>query len=337
MMKSEGFYYGGLRSDGVYTQMCDSCFTSQKNIVLDIQSHAVKQKIIELAKKELSNRKIPYTDFCIADGSGGIFCSEFKIIDSDFYTEKKDNDVTVSGDIFSEKIQEEIEKNAAEKNKNLLRAQRFISACNNINNDVIRLTESYINRTKINRFSFNLWQKISNGMKGHIGTETKRYVTCLTAEGVELNMSAFDELCKKMLVINDRTGACARIIIDRLRRYAISSGYDIISCPCTVNENLIEHLIIPELEYGVFTSKHYHRDDFNNVRKIYAKRFLYPSVENIKVRTDFSIRTYRRLMDEVFVSLENIKETNRNLDKIILVNTDINKLNKIVKSIILNS
>ena len=326
MMKSEGFYYGGLCSDGVYTQMCDSCFTSKKNIVLDIQSHAVKQKIFDLAKTELSARNIPYTNFCIADGSGGIFCSELKIIDSDFYTEKRDSDVIIFCDNFSGKIQEEIEKSTAEKNKSVLRAQRFISACNSINNDVIRLTESYINRKKIYRFSFNLWQKISNGMKGHIGTETKRYVTSLTAEGVELNMSAFDELCRKMLVINDRSGACAKIIVDRLRRYAIGSGYDIISCPCTVNENLIEHLIIPELEFGVFTSKHYHRDDFNNARKIYAKRFLYPSVENIKVRTDFSIRTYRRLMDEVFTSLENIKKTDRIVDKLFFENTDTDKL-----------
>lgn len=332
-MTSNCFYYGVLGSDGYHTQFCDPCFESKKTIIIDIRSHAVKQNIFDFVKAELSLRQIPYTDFCIAEGSGGVWCTEFKIIDSDFYKEKKENDLIVHSDFFSEKVQKEIEENIAEKNKNILRAQRFISACNSINNDVIRLTENYINKTKINRFSFNLWQRISNGIKGHIGTETKRYVTCLTAEGAELNMSAFDKYCNKMLVINDRTGACANIIADRLRRYALGSGYDVISCPCTVNENFIEHLIIPELEFGVFTSKYYHRDDFKNCRKIYAKRFLFSSVENIKVRTDFSIRTYRKLMNEVFVSLERVKETDKKLDEVSLKNTDINEINKSVKSI----
>ena len=98
--------------------------------------------------------------------------------------------------------------------------------------------------------------------------------------------------------------------------------YDVISCPCTVNADTVEHLIIPELSFGVFTSKYYHRDDFENSRRIYAKRFMYQNAENIKLRTDFSLKAYRSLMNEAFASLEKIGECDRRLNEILYPTTD---------------
>lgn len=312
ILENNCFYYGTLRTDGYRSLMCNPEFDSEKTYMFDIHSFALKQQLFGFIKDELERRNIPYTDLCISDGSGGIFCKKFKIIDSDFCEENNENYPR----IFSEKDKENnVENMLVEREKNLLRAQRYITVCNCVNDDIFRLTERYINKSKINICTSRLWRRISKGMKGQIGTEKKRYVTCLTADGVELNMEAFDIYCENILVIKDKTGVCAKLITDRIRSYALSSGYDIICCPCAVNENIIEHIIIPELQFGIFTSKYYHHAEFENCKTVYAKQFMLSNVENIKNRIDFSLKAYRNLMNEVFTSLERINKCNRIIDR----------------------
>lgn len=333
-MKNNCFYYGVLNESGFRSLMCGSEFDSGKNIVLNCHSVFIKQQIFDSVKSELERKNILYTDFCTADGSGGVFCEKFRIIDSDFCNKNNESFLNFSVENLNDSDTKNVDAFLYEKEKQLQRAQRFISACKSINRDVIRLAEPYINKNKIDSFSSRLWQRTTNGMKGHVGTETKRFVTCLTADGSELNMEAFDICCEKMLVINDRIGACAERITDNIRSYALGAGYDVISCPCSIDETIIEHIIIPELSFGIFTSKYYHRADFENSRKIYAKRFMFPDVDDIKFRVDFSLKAYRKLMDEVFVSLEKVKQIDKNIDRIYSENFDCNEINKKLFSIL---
>lgn len=328
-MFSSCFYGGVFTEDGYRAAMPESEFADVPKIIVSGGSPAIKQKIFDMTEAELCGKNIDYSELCADEKICGILCEKFLIFDSDFCQDFSENTVSFSLEKFLKSdsvFQKKIKKFSAEKNREILRARRFLSACKNVSDDMMRLEGAYLNRKKINVFTSELWQRITLGMNGHIGRETRRFVTCLTADGNELNMEAFDTYCEKMLVIADRTGTCAREIVDRLRGYALGSGYDVISCPCAVNGEIIEHMIIPELSFGVFTSKYYHRDDFENARKIYAKRFLYPSVESIKNRIDFSVKTYRNLMDEVFVSLEKIKKTETEVDEIICKKTDMTGL-----------
>lgn len=338
-MNESCFYYGVITPDGYRSLMNESEFSNRKNFIVEGQSPAVKRENFSFVKARLTAEKTPYTEFCIADGCGGIFCEKFKICDEDFIGKspcsyekillKKFQNYPVKND-----FENETENINILKEKELLRCRRFLEACRTVQNDLLRLEQPYINREKINRFTSDVWQKITNGMKGRVGTETRRFVTCITADGSELNMEAFDSYCEKMLVISDRTGGCAGIITDRLRRYALGSGYDVISCPCTLNPDTVEHLIIPELNFGVFTSKHFHRADFENSRKIYAKRFVYRSADEIKIRTDFSLKAYRQLMNEAFASLKRIDELNRRLDGIYYGRTDFSALKNYISELL---
>ncbi|MCQ2484997.1 MAG: hypothetical protein MJ168_06650 [Clostridia bacterium] len=328
-MKNSCFYYGVFSPDGYTSLMSDSENPSIKKYIVNGYSPAVKQELFDFIKSELEKNKYDYTDLCIADGSGGVRCDSFQICDS-FFCPDGEETLLKSFQKTDEKSQKNAEKVLMQREKNLLRCQRFLSACNSIQNDIFRLEKPYVDDKKINRFTTRLWNRISNGLKGHVGVETVRYVTCPTADGIELNMEAFDNYCEKMLVIKDRTGTCAWEIIERIRRYALGSGYDVIRCPCTTNSEITEHIIIPELSFGIFTSKYYHRDDFENSRKIYSKRFLFHSVESIKLRTDFCLRAYRSLMNEVFSSLEEIESCDRKLDEIFYNATDMNALKNYV-------
>lgn len=330
-MKSNCFYYGVFTADGFRSLATDSALPSERNLIVNGQSPAVKQELFDFIKQRLKQRKISYTDLCSSSGSIGLHCEKFKIVDGEFSTFSVENFTPIYLENF-QKEQQNPKEIFEKREKNILRAKRFLSACNCIKDDIIRLEEPYINHTKINGFTRRLWQKISGEMKGRIGTESIRSITCLTADGSELNMEAFDIYCNKVLVISDSSGAVSRIIVDRLRRYALGSGYDVISCQCALGET--EHIIIPELKYGVFSSRYYHRSDFRNERKIYAKRFLFPSADSIKIRTDFSLKAYRAMMNEVFVSLREVEKCDKILDLIYYNSTDMEQLKTSVEQIL---
>ena len=134
-------------------------------------------------------------------------------------------------------------------------------------------------------------------------------------ESAELNMKAFDA-CERLAVIVDKTGAVSTMIIDRLRRYALGSGYDVVSCICSLDGKTVEHIIVPELSFGAFSSEHYHRILPKKERRVFASRFHTMDSELYKNRINFSLKAYRSLMNEAFESLIGAQTEERKINYI---------------------
>ena len=342
------FYYGVYSPDGYYSLTSRPVFTDNYGYVVKGYSSSVKQKLFDCIKSELDARNMDYIDFCTAEGSDGIYSPDagFHIINGTFPDTAEPLTYGATDEIFSlsdyqdceflEYHSLEINDCLNERKKQIERCRRFLSASQSISNDIIRLENENIDIAKINRYTARLWQRYGGKLIGRVGTETKRFVSCITADGVELNMEAFDIFCDNIVVLVDKTGACSRIITDRLRRYALSAGYDVISCLCPMNVCAgAEHIIIPQLRFGVFVSKYYHRADFPNSRKTFAKRFLKASADQTKHRIDFSLKAYRKLMNEAFASLEAVDKCNRELDCYYMTATNMEALtNNILKKIL---
>lgn len=84
----------------------------------------------------------------------------------------------------------------------------------------------------------------------------------------------------------------------------------------------------------MFVSKYYHRADFSNSRRVFAKRFISSSSENIKHRMDFSLKAYKKMMDESFDSIAEKENCDRELDCIFYSATDIDKLTEKAMSVL---
>ncbi len=327
-MISNCFYYGVYSPKGYCSLSARPTFETGRNIALKSYSHTLKQVLFEKIKLELNNRGESYIEFCTADGCEGVYSkdADIRVLDATYCEIDDEMFTTVSLDSNSS-ILTPTDEILLKRNNAALRARRFLSACRLISNDMTRLDSENIDLAKINRFSSRLWSSTGGVLTGSVGTEHKRFVTCFTPDGVELNMDAFDIYCDRVTVICDKTGAVSRRITDRVRRYALSAGYDVISCICPMNIDLgAEHLIIPELKYGIFTCKHYHKPDFANSRKISAGRFLTEESFKTKNRVDFSFKAYRHLMQEVFVSLKEIKHCDEELDEIYFNETLLNNV-----------
>lgn len=335
-MISNCFYYGVYSPQGFYSLASRPNFAAKRNFILKSYSKKFKQDVFDALKTVLDRQSMVYTDFCADDRSIGIYCADadFRIIDGTY-----DNYDNGPADDFFDFTQNNFDNYVEEildiRKRSVERAVRFLSACRCINNDMVRLNIADMDIAKINRYTSRLWSNVSTGLKGTVGTEHKRFVTCITAEGVELNMEAFDIYCKKVITICDRIGVCAGRIADRIRRYALSSGYDVISCMCPLNVNAgPEHLIIPELKLGIFTCKHYHRAYFENGRRISASRFLSTDESTTKHRLDFSFKAYRRLMQEVFTSLENVRMCDIELDSLFYEENTEQAVSNIIQKVI---
>lgn len=319
-MDNSCFYYGANTADGVHSGIFES-EKIEKILVVKGGSPELKDKIFielseEIVQKSIQNKMLFSFENCC-----GIYCAEEKILiaDEKILKEKQIENaekIIDLNELFSETIPQELlhiyEK---EYDKKIKRSGRFLSAADSVKKDAMRIDAKSVNIGSVVNYSSKLWKKLGAEMQGSIGTETRKFVSCITPDGAELNMKAFDA-CERLAVIVDKTGAVSTMIIDRLRRYALGSGYDVVSCICSLDGKTVEHIIVPELSFGAFSSEHYHRILPKKERRVFASRFHTTDSELYKNRINFSLKAYRSLMNEAFESLIGAQTEERKINYI---------------------
>lgn len=337
-MEDSCFYYGVHTADGICSGIFDPKAV-EKIFVVSGGSPELKCRIFIALSEELAQKGIENEMLFSYESCCGIICKDEKILiaDKNFSEEtqiKNAEKIFILDEIFSEKISRElIHIYEKEYVKKIDRCRRFLSAADSIKKDALRIDLRSVNIGSVVSYSSKLWKKLGAEMKGCVGTETKKLVSCITPEGVELNMKAFDG-CERLTVIVDKTGAVSTMIVDRLRRYALGSGYDVVSCVCSLDGKTVEHIIVPELKFGAFSSEHYHRILPKKERRVFAARFHTKDGELYKNRLNFSLKAYRSLMNEAFDSLVGAQAEERKLNYIFSGISDVyGVVDEIIKSI----
>lgn len=319
-MDNSCFYYGANTADGVHSGIFEP-EKIEKILVVKGGSPELKDKIFIELSEELVQKSIQNEMLFSFENCCGIYCAEEKILiaDEKILKEKQIENaekIIDLNELFSETIPKELlhiyEK---EYDKKIKRSGRFLSAADSVKKDAMRIDAKSVNIGSVVNYSSKLWKKLGAEMQGSIGTETRKFVSCITPDGAELNMKAFDA-CERLAVIVDKTGAVSTMIIDRLRRYALGSGYDVVSCICSLDGKTVEHIIVPELSFGAFSSEHYHRILPKKERRVFASRFHTTDSELYKNRINFSLKAYRSLMNEAFESLIGAQTEERKINYI---------------------
>lgn len=319
-MDNSCFYYGANTADGVHSGIFEP-EKIEKILVVKGGSPELKDKIFIELSEELVQKSIQNEMLFSFENCCGIYCAKEKILiaDEKILKEKQIENaekIIDLNELFSETIPKELlhiyEK---EYDKKIKRSGRFLSAADSVKKDAMRIDAKSVNIGSVVNYSSKLWKKLGAEMQGSIGTETRKFVSCITPDGAELNMKAFDA-CERLAVIVDKTGAVSTMIIDRLRRYALGSGYDVVSCICSLDGKTVEHIIVPELSFGAFSSEHYHRILPKKERRVFASRFHTTDSELYKNRINFSLKAYRSLMNEAFESLIGAQTEERKINYI---------------------
>lgn len=203
------------------------------------------------------------------------------------------------------------------------RCSAFISAAKGISDECRRSESQYINKSYLNRFAAKLWRAHGYPPTGKVGRETRYFADVLTGLGMKFDHELFNSFCTKASVINDFSTVVSSSIVDKIRLYALSCGFDVITLVDFSDAASPRHVIIPQLEYGIYSAVFSDDADIINAKRIRKNRFFnqeYPDF--FKSKAAFCKKACSELTDEAAKSIRTIESLQKQLDKIFLEATD---------------
>ncbi|MBQ8227728.1 MAG: hypothetical protein IJZ88_01810 [Clostridia bacterium] len=337
----KAFYHSAYTNNGFKHIRLNSYNPDSFRYILKGNSGKVKENLFSKITDVLNKKNI---DFCLSRNYDGRVCG-LKSEDESFIicdgTHPFSDDAAtfgaVDGIISLENFQqssvlrkksEDIVSLTQSVSEQERRCQRFLNAAAGINKDKKRLEKEIADSRKISRYSAKLWSTYGCPPSGTVGVEKKYFLSVPVSNGIKFDCTDIKDICDTAILIEGSAGYCSEMIIDRVRRYALSSGADVVSFKSFLDfDGVPEHIVIPALRFGVFTQQKEMTLAGLNVKKVRAKRFILSEMgESAKVRLQFNQRAYQSLIKEASESIKYIDKYNRELDDIYVESTDENSL-----------
>lgn len=193
----------------------------------------------------------------------------------------------------------------------------FLYAAKGVDNDTASIVLSALKIERLHKFAEKLSDAKLTSLSDKEGSVKKRFLSGLTPEGFVLFRDTLSEMCEDIYVLDDPYGHASAVILKVLSMKAKEQGINSILCYCPLSpEYKTEHLIIPDLSLGFFTSNRYHPDDFSGAKHIDCKRFLSADIlGRHKNRIAFNNRSRDELVNEAIKKLEKAKNIHDELEK----------------------
>lgn len=195
-------------------------------------------------------------------------------------------------------------------------AAAYITAAGELIYDNLRLSEHFTNQNKVQQFATKLALRLIPKRKKHTPIEWVRFLGGVTPKGVVAYSKTIDQFYKNVVVIDDKYGTVAGIIMNVVRTIALDSGYEIITLKNPfLPSKLIDHILIPELslafvreyEYMKFSEEH---------RRIHARRFVDVNLmRSVRGRLTFNRRLTRELLLGAVSTLTKAKNVHDQMEK----------------------
>ena len=233
----------------------------------------------------------------------------------------------------SDKLRENSDKiiTLTNKNKFLHRiASGYLKAAKQLMTDNLNIINKYVDKNKLENFSRKLCKKYIPKKYG-IGFEWVRFLEGITPKGV-ISL-ANEKITENMVVIEDSFGIVSDKIINHIRLYALSNGYDIITIKnAFLPSSLLDGIIIPELSLSFLRESEY--SIFQNTRKIHSKRFM--DIELLKAyknRVKANKKTINSLISFATDTLKDAKSVHDQLESCYISAMDFESLNLFAEKI----
>lgn len=172
-----------------------------------------------------------------------------------------------------QKSRERIGALAAENSRLHSRAASYTAAASRLLGESRRIAEQYTDREKAVAFGKAIAKKHIPQSKSR-PTEQVRFLSSVTPLGVVYYRSSAQKICPQILEIEDNYGAAAGIILDTIRKEAVDRGHFVINCRCPLRPlDKTDHILLPDLGFGVCTVNRYLASSETEIRKIHYQRF----------------------------------------------------------------
>ena len=205
----------------------------------------------------------------------------------------------------------------------------FLSAAKSVSDDANRFVCASLRLDKLKKFAAKLAQNSFGAVSDRPGRENRRFLSALTPEGGVIFGESFNALCEKHTVLEDEHGIAASLLLNILKDAALERGHDCIVCLCPFDPLRIEHLLIPSLSAGYFTSNAWHTYGGVPDVAVDCARFSDPDVlKRHKNRIAFDRRAAQEMLDEAVGKLSNAKKIHDGLEQFYVSAMDFDRLNE---------
>ncbi len=203
----------------------------------------------------------------------------------------------------------------------------FLAAAKSVTDDAHRFVCASLRPDKLKKFAYKLAQNSFGAVSNEAGREKRRFLSALTPEGGVIFGETFNALCEKHTVLEDEYGVAASLLLTILKDSALESGHDCIVCPCPTDPQRIEHLLIPSLSMGYFTSNAFHPYQGEPDVAVDCARFSDADVlKRHRNRISFDRRAAREMLDEAVGKLHNAKAIHDELERYYIGAMDFDRL-----------
>lgn len=229
---------------------------------------------------------------------------------------------------------EKLRKNSSEiinvtiQNKKLHKtASAYISAAGELAYDCYKLSERFTNTQKVEQFAQKTALQLIKNKSNNMPKETVRFLGGVTPKGVVAFKRTVEDFYDNIVVIDDKYGAVANVIMEKVRKIALARGYEIITLKNPVlPSKIIDHVLIPELSLAFVREYDYIKFGEQH-RRIHARRFYDINVlRPCRSRLTFNRRMTRELLLGAIDTLEKAKKVHDDLEKYYISAMDFDKM-----------
>lgn len=211
-------------------------------------------------------------------------------------------------------------------NKKLLgTASAYISAAGELMLDNLRIAEQITDLKKVQNFAKSLTLRLIPSSKKQHPYEWVRFIGGTTPFGVVAYNDTVEKYCKNIIVIDDKYGAVANVIMSTVRKTALKKGYEIITLKNPfLPSSITDHILIPELSLAFVREYEYMSFDESH-RKIHSRRFENINLlRKVRSRITFNRRLSRELMLSACETLSEAKAVHDQMEKYYVAAMDFN-------------
>lgn len=208
-------------------------------------------------------------------------------------------------------------------------AGRSIRAASSLLDDSRRLAAPLVNEEKLLGWARRLGSR-RLPRTGHPASESIRLLSAVTPKGRMVFMNTVETLADEYIVLHDEQGAAAPLALALLRQMALERGYSIITCPCPLREDAIDHLFIPELRLAFLTGNSWHSMDLENRQNVHCTRFLEKGgPRSLRARLRFDRKAAAELLKMASEAQRQAKASHDELESYYRTAADFSRLDEI--------
>ncbi len=212
------------------------------------------------------------------------------------------------------------------------RASRYISVAGELLKSNYQLAAGCTEEGKVKAFAKKL--ALRTIKRGSGAKESVRFLSGITPKGLIFLRGGIEKYYTTVIAVKDDNGAVSAAFMKEIRRTALSLSQRIITCKNTVNPDVLDHVLLPDLSLAFCTENRY-THPLAVTRRIHARRFTDTvCLKNCRQKINFNRRAAEQLLHEAVRVIGEAKMVHDRLESYYIDAMDFEKVGGITARII---